>query len=48
MKLKSIKKEKFYNPVLDSDGKFRATIRFLPTIEGDEFPWISQIGRAHV
>ncbi len=41
MKLKSIKKEKFYNPVLDSDGKFRATIRFLPTIEGDEFPWIS-------
>ena len=41
MKLKNIKQEKFYNPILDSDGKFRAVIRFLPAIEGDEFPWIS-------
>lgn len=43
MKIKNIKpkQERFYNPILDSDGKFRSTIRFLPPIDGDDFPWIS-------
>ena len=37
---KSYKDDRYWKPTVDKAGNARATIRFLPTREGDELPWV--------
>ena len=37
---KSYADDRFWKPEPDKAGNATATIRFLPTVEGDELPWV--------
>lgn len=37
---RSYEDDRFWKPERDKAGNARATIRFLPTTEGDELPWV--------